>query len=54
MLRLLGQNGIINISGLKMMVKSGLETIIVKFLQAQYYFSLPHKREEVCPKLPIQ
>ena len=43
----------INIFGLKMMVKSGLEKNILKFLQAQSYFPLLQKREEFCLKSQI-
>ena len=46
----------IMIFGLKMIVKSGLEKIILKFLYAQNYFnelSTLHKREEFCPKVQI-
>ena len=32
-----------NIFGLKMMVKSGLEKIFLKFLHAEHYFPLLHK-----------
>ena len=41
-----GQNGVwvkINIFGLKMIVKSGLEKIFLKFLHAEDYFPLLHK-----------
>ena len=44
----------INIFCLKMMVKSGLEFFILKFLHAGNYFLLFHKMEGFCPKLQIQ
>jgi hypothetical protein len=44
---------VLTIFGLNMMVKSGLEKNILKFLQAQNYFPLLQKREEFCLKLQI-
>ena len=47
----------LSISGLKMMVKSGLETILLKFLQAQaifYEMNLLHRKEEFWPNLQVQ
>ena len=47
----------INIFGLKMIVKSGLEKIFLKFLLAQVFFGLTdllHKWEDFCPTLQIQ
>ena len=38
----------INIFVLKMMMKSGLENIILKFLHAQNYFFLLHKNAQNC------
>ena len=37
------------IFGLKMMVKSGLEKMILKFLPVGNYFHLLHKRKDFCP-----
>ena len=42
------------IFGLKMMMNNDLKIVILKFLHAHYYFTLVHKREDVCPKLQIQ
>ena len=47
----------INIFGLKMMVKSGVEKIFLKFLHAQAifkHFFLLHRNEDFCTKLQIQ
>ena len=46
-----------SISGLKMMVKSGLEKIFLKFLHALtifYQMDLPHRMEEFWSKVQIQ
>ena len=46
-----------NIFGLKMMMKSGLEKIILKFLHVQaifYWKDLPHRKEEFWSKVQIQ
>ena len=46
-----------SISGLKMMVKSGLEKIFLKFLYAQaifYEMNLPQRKEEFWSKVQIQ
>ena len=46
-----------SISGQKMMVKSGLEEIFLKFLHAQAIFEksdLLHKSEDFCTKWQIQ
>ena len=43
-----------SISGLKMMVKSGLEKIFLKFIHAPaifYYMNLPHRKEEFWSKV---
>ena len=44
----------INIFGLKMMIKSGLEKIFLKFLHTQRRTDLLHKSENLGLKIQIQ